>query len=261
MTDQHSRLHWDNAARQYEALAAPFTQAFARVAIEPLELTPADHVIDIACGTGAATRVAADTGAAVTAIDFSQGMIDRVDAARLPNVHARQMDGQNLVFPDASFDAAVSTFGIMLFPDWQLGLREMARVLRPGGRAAMTTWADPDGAAVNLLLVDVRRSLFPDLEAVPPPGGMRVLADAERLRSALKLAGFRDVLVKQVSHAFLLPLYVLDNADLSFRVLPHWTSLTVQQQHQTVAEFRRRATGATSISIPSTANVAVMSRA
>jgi SAM-dependent methyltransferase len=188
-------------------------------------------------------------------------MIDRVDAARLPNVHARQMDGQNLVFPDASFDAAVSTFGIMLFPDWQLGLREMARVLRPGGRAAMTTWADPDGAAVNLLLVDVRRSLFPDLEAVPPPGGMRVLADAERLRSALELAGFRDVLVKQVSHAFLLPLYVLDNADLSFRVLPHWTSLTVQQQHQTVAEFRRRATGATSISIPSTANVAVMSRA
>jgi hypothetical protein len=90
---------------------------------------------------------------------------------------------------------------------------------------------------------------------------MRVLADAERLRSALELAGFRDVLVKQVSHAFLLPLYVLDNADLSFRVLPHWTSLTVQQQHQTVAEFRRRATGATSISIPSTANVAVMSRA
>jgi len=261
MTDQHSPQHWDNAVRQYEALAAPFTRAFARVAIEKLELTPTDCLIDIACGTGAATRVAAESGARIIAIDFSQGMVDRVVADRIPNVTAQQMDGQQLSFPDASFDAAVSTFGIMLFPDWQAGFREMARVLRPRGRAAVTTWVEPDGAAVNLLLADIRKSLFPALPPVPPPGGMGILSDVARLGAALSAADFRDVRVEQFNHDFVLPLDVLDNADQSFSMLPLWTTLTPSQRLQTLAEIRQRAGRATSLAIPSKANVAAGIRA
>ena len=62
------------------------------------------------------------------------------------------MDGQALDLPDAAFDATVSVFGVMLFPDWRAGLREMARVTRPGGSAAIAVWKSADGAALHLLL-------------------------------------------------------------------------------------------------------------
>ena len=69
------------------------------------------------------------------------------------------MDGQALDLPDAAFDAVVSVFGVMLFPDWRAGLREMARVTRSGGSAAIAVWKNADGAAVHLLLSQVIRRL------------------------------------------------------------------------------------------------------
>ena len=55
------------------------------------------------------------------------------------------MDGEALTVADASFDAAFSIFGVMLFSDWRRGLREQARVVRPGGKACVATWAEPPG--------------------------------------------------------------------------------------------------------------------
>jgi SAM-dependent methyltransferase len=59
-------------------------------------------------------------------------------------VEARTMDGMNLVFPDDAFDAALSVFGVILFPDAARGLEEMRRVVRRGGRVAVVTWTQPE---------------------------------------------------------------------------------------------------------------------
>ena len=88
----------------------------------------------------------------VLAIDASQNMAARIRAranesgfasdARRGQVRAACMDGTALAVTDASFDAALSVFGIVLFPDAALGMREIARALRPGGRLAIVTWTE-----------------------------------------------------------------------------------------------------------------------
>ena len=67
------------------------------------------------------------------------------------------MDGRALDLPDASFEAAFSMFGVVLFPDWQAGLSEMVRVIRPGGVGSIGTWKHPKGAAATLLLAQTFR--------------------------------------------------------------------------------------------------------
>jgi ubiquinone/menaquinone biosynthesis C-methylase UbiE len=232
--------YWDEAAAAYEAMAQPFTDVFAQAAVDVLELAPGMRVLDVAAGTGAAAAAAARTGAEVTAIDFSPGMVGRIVARGLPRVTARVMDGQALDFPDAVFDASVSVFGVMLFPDWRAGLREMARVTRPGGRAAIAVWRDADGAATTLLLAQVRRALWPDL-ATPMLDGVATLADPGRVTDAMETAGFADVATTEVTSDFRLKIAALDRAEELFAVSPLWTMLTHEQQAAALAEIRRRA--------------------
>ena len=93
--------------------------------------------------------LAAERGANVLAVDGSAGMVARLREraallASTGHVDAEVMDGMALILPDASFDAAISVFGVILFPDADLGMREIARVLRPGGRAAIVTWTESE---------------------------------------------------------------------------------------------------------------------
>src|SRR5699024_11098930 len=94
-------------------------------------------VLDVACGPGTLTLLAAAAGATVTALDFSSPMIAQLrtraaalDLASAVEVH--EGGGQRLPFASAVFDAAFSMFGLMFFPDRHAGLRELARVLKPG---------------------------------------------------------------------------------------------------------------------------------
>ncbi len=120
----------------------------------------------------------------------------------LANIEARQMDGQALDLPDAAFDAVVSVFGVMLFPDWRAGLREMARVTRSGGSAAIAVWKSADGAAVHLLLSQVIRRLYPEKVTPMPCTGLAELADPDRLSAAVVAAGFADPVVTEVTRDF-----------------------------------------------------------
>ena len=97
-------------------------------------------VADIAAGPGTLRLIAAAGGATVSAVDLSSQMVAqfraRIAAANLDTaVDVRVGDGQQLPFETAAFDAAFSMFGLMFFPDRAAGLREMKRVLKPGGRA------------------------------------------------------------------------------------------------------------------------------
>jgi SAM-dependent methyltransferase len=182
---------WDEYVAAYEAVFEPLTNAFAAHALDRLALRPGDRLIDVGAGCGGVALMAAARGADVLAIDASPHMVariqDRAGSAQAGRIEAAIMDGMALALPDACFDAAISVFGVILFPDAALGLREMARVLRPGGRAAVVTWTETER-------YELAARLFAAITAVrgpqPPPA---VLPAQLRFRDP---AVFRDLLAQ-----------------------------------------------------------------
>ena len=251
--------HWDTAALHYEKTAHPFTSRFAEDAIARVPLGPDSRVLDVAAGTGALAFLAARTGAHILATDFSQGMVDRIAAAGLPNVEARVMDGQALALEDGSYDAVFSIFGVIMFPDWRKGLAEMARVTRPGGYGVVATWQGR-GAASFLLLGEIRRKLFPDSEAMTMPSAIDALCDPSNFARALTDAGYRDPKIEHVTHDYQLDVAALDEPDSLFGLSPDWTSLDDAQKEAVVAEARQMAGDRAILPIPSTALIAVALR-
>jgi ubiquinone/menaquinone biosynthesis C-methylase UbiE len=194
---------WDKMAEDYETNAHPFTMLYAKAMLSRLPVGSGVRVLDVATGTGAAALPAAETGAEVVAIDFSERMVQRVRNHKVPNIDARRMDGQALQLPDASFDVAVSLFGVPHFPDWNKGLREMARVTKSGGTAAVVTWRDPEGTNIYEIIGKVARELFPNLiKLPPPPAGMVALSDPERLSAAMVAAGFEKPTIETLKEKY-----------------------------------------------------------
>lgn len=253
---------WDHLAdHEYEATAHSFTVRFAERALDEAALPEGARVLDVATGTGALAIAAARAGARVLATDFSLGMVQRVRSHGLANLEARQMDGQALDLPDASFDAAFSNFGVMLFPDWRAGLAEMARVVRPGGLGSVGTWKDPGGAASNLLLFQVCEVLFPEIEASAPLGGMNEFREPERFRAAMTTAGFADVRIVEMTDDFPVDLAMLDDPDRLFCFSPLWERLDADQRSAVLAHIRESQRGGdATLPVPSTALIATARR-
>jgi SAM-dependent methyltransferase len=136
-----------DAAHAYEALFVPalFGQWAPKVA-EAAQVQPGQRVLDVACGTGVLAReVASRIGSVgrVVGIDPSPGMV-AVAKQLAPDIEWREGVAESLPFPDQSFDAVVSQFGLMFFTDRRQALREMLRVLAPRGRLAVAVWDSLD---------------------------------------------------------------------------------------------------------------------
>ena len=181
----------DDFAAVYEATAHRITGPVSNTALDIVGVGPSTRILDIAAGAGALSGPAAERGAAVLATDIAPGMVRRL-GERLRPFHrcgAREMDGEALAVPDASFDAAFSIFGVILFADWRRGLREQARVLRSGGKACVATWGQPPGGGPFIAMSAALRSVFPGVSPPPPPSGMIALCDADRLSAEMSAAG------------------------------------------------------------------------
>jgi ubiquinone/menaquinone biosynthesis C-methylase UbiE len=131
------------AADVYEEFFVPalFQEWAPRVA-EAARLAPGQTVLDVACGTGVLAREAAtrvSPGGSVTGLDRNEGML-AVARRRAPAIEWRQGRAESLPFAERAFDAVVSQFGLMFFEDRSAALKEMWRVLRPGGRLAVAAW-------------------------------------------------------------------------------------------------------------------------
>ena len=159
MTNYTFRRELDAATGYQELLVPALMEEWAPQVADAAGIRPGDQVLDVACGTGVLTREAAGragpTGA-VTGLDLSPEML--AVAARLsPGLRWQQGSAEALPFADQAFDAVVSQFGLMFFPDPVAGLREMMRVLVPGGRLAVAVWgslADTPAYAAEVALVE-----------------------------------------------------------------------------------------------------------
>ncbi len=139
------------AASQYDLAAATYDRLWSGYVRDSLDLLESvarvrigEHVLDVGCGTGAFVRrlVSLDQDISITGVDVSTGMLAeaRRTTGGAPNVRFVQASAEALPFPDASFDVVVSTSALHYVPDPALAVREMARVLRPGGRLALLDW-------------------------------------------------------------------------------------------------------------------------
>ncbi len=132
----------DWGAGHYETVAEELAPA-AVVVVDLAAIAPGDDVLDLACGTGNAALLAAAAGACVVAVDGAPRLLSvaRGRAAR-SGVELDLRPGDLLVLPlgDATIDVVVSVFGIIFAPDPAPALREVRRVLRPGGRALLSAW-------------------------------------------------------------------------------------------------------------------------
>jgi ubiquinone/menaquinone biosynthesis C-methylase UbiE len=143
------RYGWDLAAAAYEPLwqaqlACAQDELMARVAP-----APGERVLDVACGTGLVAFAAAEAvgpDGRVVGVDLSGKMVDaaqqRAQERKVANVGFARMDAESLDLPDACFDVALCALGLMYMPHPEQAVREMRRVLRPGGRLGLAVWGE-----------------------------------------------------------------------------------------------------------------------
>ena len=185
---------WNAVAPAYEREVLPMFEAFAKEALRLASPPAGARVVDVACGPGTLAGLAAQRGHAVDAIDFSPGMIERLEARKLAGVTARVGDGQQLPYADATFGAGFSLFGLMFFPDRAQGFRELRRVLAPGARAVVSSWIPLDEVpTMRAMFEGVSRGLGQPRTTLPTP-----LGTAEAYRDEMG-AVFGDVEVHRVS--------------------------------------------------------------
>lgn len=141
------RYGWDKAVAVYEQSWRAQLEPGQALMLDRLALQPGDRALDVACGTGLVSlRMAEAVGPSgmVVGTDISGQMIEaarRIAAERgFANVSFERGDAEELPFADATFDAAGCAFGLMYVPDPEQALREMRRLLRPGGRAVAAVW-------------------------------------------------------------------------------------------------------------------------
>ena len=125
------------------AMTVGLDRRWRRLAAEAV-VRPGDKVLDACCGTGDLALADERAGGSVTGLDFSERMIERA-REKSQTVEWVLGDATALPFQDGSFDAVTVGFGIRNVPDLEAGLRELARVLRPGGRVACLEITRPEG--------------------------------------------------------------------------------------------------------------------
>lgn len=206
------RIQWDSAAKGWRKWS-DFLDASAKVASERLvELAgvkPGSRVLDVAAGYGepslSAAKAAGPDGS-VVATDISEEMLafgrERARAAGLENVEFVQAEASGLEFPERSFDAALSRFGIIFEPEAEKAAGRVRGFLEPGARMAISSWGPPE--RVPFLALPMNTAIK-RLDAEPPPPGTPgplSRPTAEAIGGLLEGGGFSDVQVEETELTF-----------------------------------------------------------
>ncbi len=142
---------FSRAALTYDQVGPRYFDHFGRGLVRAAQVSPGETVLDVATGRGAvlfpAARQVGPTGQ-VIGIDLAAGMVEATAAAvraeGLTNAQVRCLDAEQLDFPDALFDVVTCGFALFFFPNLRATLAQFLRVLKPGGRLAVSTWGRDD---------------------------------------------------------------------------------------------------------------------
>nr|WP_228046560.1 demethylmenaquinone methyltransferase [Saccharopolyspora sp. HNM0983] len=195
---------FDDVARRYDltntVLSFGQDRRWRALTRRALDLAPGERVLDLAAGSGVSTEEFARSGAWCVAADFSLGMLGvGRERGGLPLVAA---DALHLPFADESFDAVTISFGLRNLVDTALGLREMLRVVRPGGRLVVCEFSTPTWTPFRVVYLNyLMRALPAVARAVSSnPDAYVYLAESIRewpdqpaLADRISVAGWRDV--------------------------------------------------------------------
>jgi SAM-dependent methyltransferase len=196
---------WDGAAGDLwvrnEQLLDGQLAPFAEASVDVAQLAPGHTVLDIGCGCGATTLLAAQAVGAngcVTGVDLSEVMLTRAtERARdqgLENAHFLQADAQVHAFKPGSVDAVISRFGVMFFDNPTAAFANIAASMRSGARMSFACWQRIDKNPWMMVPVLEALSLVKiELPSDPDAPGPFALADDERTIALLEAAGLTDI--------------------------------------------------------------------
>lgn len=165
---------------------------------ERLDLKPGEKVLDLAAGTAVSTEELARSGAWCVACDFSRGMLAAGKHRQVPKVVG---DGMKLPFADNSFDAVTISYGLRNIHDYRAGLKELARVTKPGGRLTVAEFSTPVVPLFGHLYKEYLMRLLPKLARLVSsnPDAYEYLADSirewpgqEKLARAINECGWEN---------------------------------------------------------------------
>ncbi|MGI9062526.1 MAG: class I SAM-dependent methyltransferase [Pseudonocardiaceae bacterium] len=178
---------------EYRGLAERLVPAAAAL-VDLTSPGPGDRVLDVAAGDGAVAALAAVRGARVTAVDISPAMVERGRERTGRAVDWREGNAEDLPLAEGDADVALSSFGVIFAPRPSVVLRELHRVLVPGGRLALSAWT-ADG------FIGRMSAVMKDYLPAPPPGAPDQTAWAREdiVSGWLQDAGFVDVAVQHAS--------------------------------------------------------------
>lgn len=185
---------YNAAADHFDHPVSSFWHRFGRRTVERLALREGERVLDVCCGSGGSALPAAEAVGPlgkVVAVDLARRLLElgeaKARARGLGHIEFRAEDMLALGYPDASFDVVVCVFGIFFVPDMVAATRELWRMVRPGGRLAITTWGPDLFEPANGAFWDAIQTERPDLvkgfnpwERISTPAGLRdMLGDAD----------------------------------------------------------------------------------
>jgi ubiquinone/menaquinone biosynthesis C-methylase UbiE len=191
-------------AETYERVHGPRTGLVAVDLVELASIAGGHHVLDVGTGTGAFAESARAAGAAVVGVDPSMAML-RVGRDAHPEVPLAAAEAIDLPFQDSTFDVVTAGFVLVQFQRLETALFDLIRVAKPGGRLAVTTWAETEDefqrtwrglieqVAPHEVLSDAMERAMPNEER---------LRDPRRLEGALRDAGLRPVRVEHREYRF-----------------------------------------------------------
>ena len=191
---------WDTLAEKFD-LWLPHIAPVGEALLSALCFQPGDAILDVASGTGepALTAAKRNPHCKFTGVDAAAGMVraaqNKCREAHLDNLQFQTMAAENLQFPDNSFDTIICRFGVMLFEDSQLGLKEMQRVLKPDGRFALAVWGRPEGFTTFNWSYQAFKGRIPEKDE-PAIDKVTSLSAPGVLETLLNNAGFKDFTIE-----------------------------------------------------------------